>query len=298
LNPVPGILDSNNHLFALAQRGQRFPSLITAIAIVPIMLAIMIATQVWMRVVFRSLLGDGAAADFAAELIGFLSIFGGLWLLLRFCSKRTFQSLGFERAQSGRRVARGALVAAMMMLATAALVMIPGAMVGPGELQKHGLTALGVGLLGFLATSVQSSAEEALFRGWLLPALGVRFGAWRGVAVSSLVFAMAHVTTRPTPLGWANLFLFGMTTALIALAEGGLWSASAWHAVWNWIQGGLLGFSVDRSVSSGLVASIQTTGPDFMTGGSFGPDGGVVATAILLVGIATLLTRRASHPGS
>ena len=175
------------------------------------------------------------------------------------------------------------------MVVTAAFVMIPGAMVGPGEIQKRGLAGLGVGLLGFLATSVQSSAEEALFRGWLLPALGVRFGAWAGVAVSSLVFAMAHATTGPTPLGWMNLFLFGTTTALIALAEGGLWGASAWHAVWNWVQGGLLGFSVDRSVSSGLIASIRTSGPDFITGGSFGPDGGVVATTILLGGIAILL---------
>ena len=87
------------------------------------------------------------------------------------------------------------------------------------------------------------------------------------------------------------------TAPAVALDSGGR-NFDGWHTVWNWVQGGLLGFSVDRSVSSGLVASIQTTGPDFMTGGSFGPDGGVVATAILLVGIATLLTRRASHPGS
>jgi len=128
-----------------------------------------------------------------------------------------------------------------------------------------------------------------LFRGWLLPVLGVRFGAWAGVAVSSLAFALAHATTGPTPLGWMNLFLFEATTAVIALAEGGLWGASAWHAVWNWVQGGLLGFSVDRSVRSGLVASIRTSGPDFITGGPLGPEGGVVATAILLGGIATLL---------
>jgi membrane protease YdiL (CAAX protease family) len=283
------MLDPGNHLFVLARLGHRSPSIPGAIGVVPVMLVLLIASQVAMRSLFRALIGNGAAADLSAELVGFLSIFGGLWCVLYFWAQRPFWSLGFERGRSGRRVIRGALIAAVMVAATVALVLIPGATVGRGEIQTRGLAALGGGLLSFVATSVQSSAEEALFRGWLLQALGARYGAVVGIAGSSLIFTLAHATTGPPPLGWVNLFFFGTTAALIALAEGGLWGACAWHAVWNWTGGSLLGFTVDRSVHPGLLASIQTSGPDYITGGSFGPEGGIAATTILLGGIAILV---------
>jgi hypothetical protein len=179
-------------------------------------------------------------------------------------------------------------MATVMMAATVGLVMIPGATIGPGELQIRGASALAIGLLTLLATSAQSSAEEALFRGWLLPAIGVRRGPLTGVILSSSVFALAHTTTGPTMVGWLNLFLFGAMAALLALAEGGLWTACAWHSVWNWVQGGLLGFSVDRSSRSGLVATVQPLGPSYLTGGAFGPEGGIAVTATLLAGIGVL----------
>jgi membrane protease YdiL (CAAX protease family) len=178
-----------------------------------------------------------------------------------------------------------------MMGGTIGLVMIPGATVEPRQLQIRGLAGLAIGLLSLLATSVQSSAEEALFRGWLLPAIGLRYGLRIAVIVSSLIFALAHATNSPTVFACVNLFLFGTMAALIALADGGLWGACAWHAIWNWVQGGLLGFSVDKSSRSGLIASIQTSGPDYITGGAFGPDGGIAATTILLAGIAVVSIR-------
>jgi hypothetical protein len=109
--------------------------------------------------------------------------------------------------------------------------------------------------------------------------------------VSSLVFAMAHALNGPTLLGWLNLFFFGIMAALWALAEGGLWGASAWHAGWNWTLGSLLGMAVDRSSRSGLLISVRATGPGFITGGPFGPDGGIAATGVLLIGIGILAIR-------
>jgi membrane protease YdiL (CAAX protease family) len=125
--------------------------------------------------------------------------------------------------------------------------------------------------LTLLATAVQSSAEEALFRGWLLSAIGSRYRPGIGVLVSSLLFATAHLLNGATPLALVNLFCFGTFAAIWALDEGGLWGASAWHTGWNWVEGGLLGMVVDRSSRPGLLVSIRTKGPDFITGGAFGP---------------------------
>ena len=286
-------LNPDNRLFTLARLGRRQPSALAAIAVVFVMLAlVLIPGQMLARfVVLLFPSGIQSVTDPLSEIIGFLSIYLGLWVCLRFWSKRPFWSLGFEPQCVLQRVLRGGFIAGLMVVAMAALAMLPGASVAPGELRTKGLAAVGSGLLTLLATSVQSSAEEALFRGWLLSVIGSRYGPWIGVMVSSLVFAMAHALNGPTLLGWLNLFLFGIMAAVWALAEGGLWGASAWHAGWNWMLGSLLGMAVDRSSRSGLLISVRATGPGFITGGAFGPDGGIAATAVLLIGIGILAIR-------
>jgi membrane protease YdiL (CAAX protease family) len=290
---VASILSPNNRLFVLARQGNRRPSALVAIAVVPVMLALMIVSQVIARALVRPIFPNGvrSVANPIAEIIGFLSIYLGLWVWLRSWSKRPFRTLGFEHQRVLQRALRGALVAVLMVLAMAGLTMIAGASLLPGELRTRGLAAVGPGLLILLATTVQSSAEEALFRGWLLSAIGSRYRPWIAVLISSLLFATAHLLNGPTPLAWVNLFFFGTFAAIWAPAEGGLWGASAWHTVWNWVEGGCLGMVVDRSPGSGLFVSIQTKGPDLITGGAFGPEGGLAVTAVLLIGISMLLLR-------
>jgi hypothetical protein len=64
------------------------------------------------------------------------------------------------------------------------------------------------------------------------------------------------------------------------------------------VEGGLLGMLVDRSASPGLLVSVQTKGPDFITGGAFGPEGGLAVTAVLLIGISMLVLRTWTSQGS
>jgi membrane protease YdiL (CAAX protease family) len=258
------------------------------------MLALLIVSQVVARLLLRPIFPGSveSVTDPIAEIIGFLVIYLGLWSLLRYWSKRPFRTLGFERRFVLQSVLGGALVAGLMVLAMAGLAAIPGVILAPGQLRTQGLAAVGTGLLLLLTIGVQSSAEEALFRGWLLPVIGSRYGPWIGILASSLMFALAHAFSAPTPLGLVNLFLFGTFAAVQALAEGGLWSACAWHTVWNWMEGGLMGMAVDRSAHPGLFVSIRTTGPDFITGGAFGPEGGLAATVVLLIGLGMILIRR------
>jgi membrane protease YdiL (CAAX protease family) len=275
-----------NHLFTLARQGQRQPSTILAIAIVPVILVLLIVTQVAARQVLRPIFPD-EPADLTAGIIGSICAFLCLWICLTFWIKRPFWSLGFENHRVLPRVLAGALTAGFMVAAMAGLVMIPGTSITRGELPFR------IALLTLFATTAQSSAEETLFRGWLLPIIGARYKPWIGVLVSSLLFALAHTLNGPTPLGWLNLFLFGTFAAAWTLAEGGLWGACAWHAIWNWTESGLLGLIDDRSVPHpGLLVTIRPTGPDLVTGGAFGPEGGLAATAILLIGIS-IVTKRA-----
>jgi membrane protease YdiL (CAAX protease family) len=225
------------------------------------------------------------ASPIVANIIGFLPVYLGLWVWLRLSSKRPFGSLGFENPGAPRRILGGAVAAGLMIAVTAGLAIIQGASVEPGT-QTSGLAALGIGLLSLLSYTVQGPAEEVLFRGWLLPIIGSRYRPWIGVLVSSIFFSLAHVGSPPLAL--LNLFLFGVFAAVYALAEGGLWGICAWHAVWNWAMGNLLGFAVSGSAHAGLLISIRATGPDVISGGAFGLEGGLACTAVFLIAIGII----------
>jgi len=113
--------------------------------------------------------------------------------------------------------------------------------------------------------------------------------------VSSLVFALLHslnfigLAMDPFYIGLAllNLFLFAVFTVLFALYEGGLWGVFAIHAVWNWAQGNVFGFEVSGGpAAGGTLFNLMEVGPDAITGGPFGPEGGLSVTVVLVAACA------------
>ena len=295
--PLTTILDPNNRLFTLARQSQRQPSALGAIAVVLVTLVlVLIPGQMVARIIMRSFFQGGSrsiAGPIVENALGFLLVYLALWVWLQLSSKRPFRSLGFENNGALRRVLRGGLIAGLMIAVTAGLAVLPGATLARGS-QTSGLAALGIGLLSLLSYAVQGPAEEVLFRGWLLPVIGSRYGPLIGVSVSSVLFSAAHALSPGiTPLGFLNLFLFGVFTAVFSLAEGGIWGACAWHAAWNWAMGNLLGFALDGSPHPGLLISVRATGPHVISGGDFGLEGGLACTAVFLIaiGISAMRTR-------
>jgi len=204
-NSVTSILNPDNRLFALARQGKGQPSALAAIAVVLVILAlVLVPGQILARLVVRLIFPGGIqsiATPMVQNIFGFLPAYLGLWVWLRLSSKRPFRSLGFETPGALGRILGGALAAGLMIAVTAGLATIPGASVEPGT-QASILAALGIGLLSLLSYAVQSSAEEALFRGWLLPVIGSRYRPWIGVLVSTLLFSLAHALNPGiTPAG-------------------------------------------------------------------------------------------------
>src|SRR5262249_38876757 len=145
------------------------------------------------RIIMRSFSRGGTqstASPIVENTIGFLLIYLALWVWLRLSSNRPFRSLGLENHGALRCVLRGAFVAGLMIAVTAGLAILPGARLAPGS-QTSGLAALGIGFLSLLSYAVQGPAEEALFRGWLLPVIGSLYRPLIGVLASSLLFSAA-----------------------------------------------------------------------------------------------------------
>ena len=212
------------------------------------------------------------------------------WLWVRLLERRGLASLGMERRQVLARYGRGLLVGLLMMSAAVGLLGLTGNLVREESAVDSGVMALGGVLLVGLGWLVQGAAEEVLDRGLLLPILGVRFGLPVAVVASSVVFAAQHLLNpNLSALALLNLFLFGVFACLYALYEGGLWGIFAIHSVWNWAQGNLFGFEVSGGVIAGVsLLDLGERGPDWFTGGDFGPEGGLAVTLVLLLASAAV----------
>jgi uncharacterized protein len=137
-----------------------------------------------------------------------------------------------------------------------------------------------------------AAAEEILFRGYPLQTLTRAHLAWLGVFLTSVPFAAAHLYNPHVVPGitFLNTALAGVWLATAYLRTRRLWLPLGLHWSWNWVQASLLGLPVsgiDRIAPAPLLHAINS-GPDWLTGGAYGIEGGAACTIALLVSTAVI----------
>ncbi|HZU06120.1 MAG TPA: CPBP family intramembrane glutamic endopeptidase [Chloroflexota bacterium] len=149
-------------------------------------------------------------------------------------------------------------------------------------------------LLGGAARAVLVAAiEETLFRGVLLGYLLRPLGLPVAVTGSALAFALVHSwNAGATWLALVNLAAAGGLFALAYLVGRGLALPIGLHAAWNLVEGSVFGFPVSGNVRDSLLR-VATAGPEWATGGAFGPEGGLVGLkAIVVIALVLWAGRR------
>jgi membrane protease YdiL (CAAX protease family) len=154
-----------------------------------------------------------------------------------------------------------------------------------------GLGAYGSRVLGTVAVLAPAAlAEEVLFRGVPLVLVASAFGRGPALAALAALFGLAHLNNpNVTTLGVVNIMAAGVFLGLAFYAPGGIWTAFGAHLGWN----GALA-ALDAPVS-GLPFQIpmidyEPGGPAWLTGGAFGPEGGLTAT--VAIALASVLAAR------
>jgi membrane protease YdiL (CAAX protease family) len=214
-----------------------------------------------------------ASAGFFIWLIGFRRL-GLTRYDLRYASGRQARS-GFSRG----------LVAGILTAGLALLISVIAGQAGwvsdAGTFGDYLIQSLKT--LAVLAPA--ALAEEVVFRGVPLVLLAQALGRGSATVSISIVFALAHFTNpNATFLGLGNIALAGIFLGLAFYAPGGIWTAFGAHLGWNSVLACL-----DTPVS-GVPFEIpmldyNAGNPAWLTGGSFGPEGGVAATMALTVAI-------------
>jgi membrane protease YdiL (CAAX protease family) len=133
----------------------------------------------------------------------------------------------------------------------------------------------------FLAVAVH---EEFAFRGYWLFAFARFRGFWRAALFTSLIFGGAHLLNPgENALGILQVFAIGLLFCLMIRRTGTLWFPLGFHAAWDWAETFFYGTPDSGLLGVGRYLNTSVQGPRWLTGGSAGPEGSVIAFLVILL---------------
>ncbi|MGB8131829.1 MAG: CPBP family intramembrane glutamic endopeptidase [Candidatus Angelobacter sp.] len=141
---------------------------------------------------------------------------------------------------------------------------------------------LGWGALWFLFFLLVGFFEEFSFRGYFLYTLADGIGFWPAAIIQAILFARVHMGNGgETRVGIIAAGIFALFAAATLWRTGNLWLAVGAHAGWDWGESFFFGVSDSGFQSPGhLLNPHLTQGPDWLTGGTVGPEGSVVTLVL------------------
>ena len=184
----------------------------------------------------------------------------------------------------------GLLFGFIMMSCTVGIMIFTGQLTLSGFSLK--LSGLGVFISNILMWFPQGASEELMFRGFMLRSFSKKFKPAVGIIVSSIMFSAFHSLNKGyTPLASVNLVLIALLFAMIYYLTGDIWMTSAMHTAWNLSQGNFYGLQVsgNDAANSIVTAIYNSKASSLITGGSFGPEGGLATTAVTAVSLVIVI---------
>ena len=147
---------------------------------------------------------------------------------------------------------------------------------------------LGWGLLWFVAFLLVGFFEEYMLRGYFLYTLADGIGFWPAAIIQAILFAGVHMGNGgETKIGIVAAGVFALFAAATVWRTGNLWLAVGAHAGWDWGQSYFFGVNDSGFQAPGHLLNPHIgQGPDWLTGGTVGPEGSAVT--LILWGLLTV----------
>jgi len=231
-----------------------------------------------------------------AMTAGYLIIIGVYLLIVRVIEKRSTQTMGLPFHEAGDKkkalfsYTRGLIIGLCMMTAVFILLLVT----GQARVSGFGLDASSVSLfiLYIIMWIPQGASEEIMTRGYMLPRLSAKFRRPAAVAITSLFFGLLHTGNLGfSIIAFINLIMIAVFFAMLSIYTQEIWTVCAVHSVWNFAQGNLFGFEVSGIVPTASLfqTAAVKTGSGILTGGSFGPEGGLIVTGVITAALIILI---------
>ena len=177
---------------------------------------------------------------------------------------------------AGRDLALGLVGGTLLFSAVTAVAALAGVyhIVGPGDARDifYALVTMGI---------VPAVLEETLFRGILFRHLEGFGGTWFALGLTSALFGVAHIF-NPNATYFSSFAIAveaGIMLGGAYMLTRSLWLPMGIHAAWNFTQGEIYDVPVSGIDQHGLVQA-KLSGPEILSGGSFGLEASVIALVI------------------
>jgi hypothetical protein len=223
--------------------------------------------------------------------LGLVLILLETWFLLSVLDYRSFRTVGlWFYAGWAREAAAGIAIGAGL------IAMVVAGLVLAGAVSFAGFSATRSALQGVILVGVimipAAAFEEVFFRGYGFQRLVESVGAWPATLVFAAFFGVVHLTNpHPTLLSTLNTMLAGVLLAVAYLKTRALWLPLGLHWAWNFFLGPVFSLPVSGVTLWDPLFHVSMHGPEWLSGGNYGPEGSIVLTGV--AGVASVLLWRA-----
>jgi len=212
------------------------------------------------------------------------------WLLLRTVDGRPFRSLGLWFYPHWRR---DCVVGLLWGSGLLTVVVVPLMASGYYQLQVD-VSSVGQACwalsLGVATLLLPAAAEEILFRGYPFQRLVEAWGGIGAVLFVSILFGVVHLRNPAvTVLSTTNTVLIGALLSVLYLRTKGLWLPIGVHFSWNFVLACVYSLPVSGFLLEDRLFNVEVSGPAWLSGGAYGPEGSVLTTGVSIVAIAWAL---------
>lgn len=211
------------------------------------------------------------------------------WIMTRALDGRDFRTVGLWLFSGW---VREFLIGIGLGMALITLTIV--ALVATGAIAFRGWNALhGRAPLVFTETAgwllLAATFEEVAFRGYGFQRLVDAVGPWLGALIFAGLFGVAHIANPwASPLSTANTVLAGLLLSLSYLKTRALWLPIGLHWAWNFSMGMIFSLPVSGLRLQGGLLQAEVTGPNWLSGGDYGPEASVVLVIVSAAGIVWL----------
>ncbi|MBK8467458.1 MAG: CPBP family intramembrane metalloprotease [Chloracidobacterium sp.] len=146
-------------------------------------------------------------------------------------------------------------------------------------------------VISFIVFAAGAAWEEALFRGYVLQTFARSDLAWLAILLTSIIFGLGHFRNpNATVISTANTILAGIWFSVAYLKTRDLWLVWGMHLMWNWMQGSVFGIEVSglTDLTTNPLLKEIDTGPTWLTGTTYGLEGGIACTGAILLSMAVI----------
>jgi len=200
-------------------------------------------------------------------------------------------ALYLERAALDfRKIALGLFLGALGIGVPSALLLIS------SELGVQAAPAgnwVGAAIFDVQFFALAAAMEELVVRGYLFSLLRRQWGPRTALVATSLAFGGLHVLNPGASAeSIFNVTVAGFLLGGVLLRTESLYATIAAHFAWNWTMAALFHSAVSgASIPAPNYVTVDN-GPDWLTGGPWGPEGGAAATVAMLIVIFYLYRPR------